>query len=635
MLASNPGIYSLPTSETKSIFLTTEAVDIPEKRLERLTSDILFNSNQLSLIGDNLSTNTNYADWFNDKKLDDHMKILYEKAMKVSSSLMNIANVYGTAMGILRITQTVNLVRNKVYMLDGDLISGQNQPILYNNKQSIKTTFTGNYRCLIIDDYNNYGLAAVDNALDDFNIEFNEALSTVFIAWIDIIAEAIGIPNLGEQFPLMYRTKADVKKTLPIPVDYISSTSDWISQSISNEKVALNSFQKNEESIELSFFTSDLEEQPFTFDIDYEHGQYNINTTTISARLNPYIPAKLDPIPIEDPLVGQPYEPLPIPVQVIVKNKDDIPIPGVSINFYTDCEDCGHAATPIVPTNGEGIAETIWLLGGAEGFDYLKAKVVGHDEIPPVEFTATVKILVPAKLEVVASTNNQCGKKEMELAKKIQALVTDASDNPVMNVDVEFYFEEEGFGSFNPWVATTNEKGIAESTWTLGWFGEQQRAKVKIVDNEEIPPVEIFADTGENCSDEAIVGSWELDGAQWNTVEGWSTEWLGWGCNIQTTFEFSKDGSIQGHWLYHENICDDNQIGLISDGKWEKMESGEYKISFTWFSERENRVRTDIFDYGTFSFPDEQTLLIHDTYTFLYPDGTKTEEIKFYFKKVN
>jgi hypothetical protein len=113
-------------------------------------------------------------------------------------------------------------------------------------------------------------------------------------------------------------------------------------------------------------------------------------------------------------------------------------------------------------TDPNGLASTRWTLGATAGPNALTAVFSG---IPPVPFSATGSADVPRKI-ALQSGDNQSALVGQTLASPLAVLVTDANNNPVENVSVDW--TAIGGGSVSSPTSATNAQGIAQITRTLG-----------------------------------------------------------------------------------------------------------------------------------------------------------------------
>jgi adhesin/invasin len=123
----------------------------------------------------------------------------------------------------------------------------------------------------------------------------------------------------------------------------------------------------------------------------------------------------------------------------------------------------GGAVSPQnTTTDPSGFARTRWTLGATAGQNTLTAVFSG---IAPVPFSATASADVPSKI-ALQSGDNQSAIVGQALANPLAVLVTDANNNPVENVPVDW--TAVGGGSVSASTSATNAQGIAQITRTLG-----------------------------------------------------------------------------------------------------------------------------------------------------------------------
>lgn len=132
----------------------------------------------------------------------------------------------------------------------------------------------------------------------------------------------------------------------------------------------------------------------------------------------------------------------------------------------------------ILKTNDEGLVEVKdWILG-KDIEQKLSARVIKgnglNDACEPVEIIARTEGAY--SIEVV-SGNNQIGNFNTTLKEPIKILVKDRAGNPVQNDTLDIKVES-GSGITGNQKIITNEKGIAETTWTLGYTENEQNLEV-------------------------------------------------------------------------------------------------------------------------------------------------------------
>jgi adhesin/invasin len=113
-------------------------------------------------------------------------------------------------------------------------------------------------------------------------------------------------------------------------------------------------------------------------------------------------------------------------------------------------------------TSANGLATTRWTLPTLVGNYTVSAVFSG---LPPVPFTATATADVPTTIEEV-SGDNQSAPVGTSLPNPLVVRVTDANDNPVAGVSVNW--TAEGGGSVGAATSGTNSSGLAEMTRTVG-----------------------------------------------------------------------------------------------------------------------------------------------------------------------
>jgi Bacterial Ig-like domain (group 1) len=120
-------------------------------------------------------------------------------------------------------------------------------------------------------------------------------------------------------------------------------------------------------------------------------------------------------------------------------------------------------------TNGDGLAETRWVLGSTVGTQTVIARVVGANGLE-VTFSASVGTAGATTIER-ASGDNQSARVGDPLPDELVVRVIDAFGNPISGVSVEWSASQ---GSVAPGSTVTEENGRAATSWTLGMTtGEQ------------------------------------------------------------------------------------------------------------------------------------------------------------------
>ena len=159
--------------------------------------------------------------------------------------------------------------------------------------------------------------------------------------------------------------------------------------------------------------------------------------------------------------VGQPVA---APPAVRVADAFDNPVAGAVVNFAI-VQGGGSLSSENATSDPDGIARLqSWTLGSEEGLNEVTAAVAG---VGSVSFTATTEAAAPAAV-VAASAQQQTGDVGQPVAEPPAVRVTDALDNPVAGVVVDFAIVQGG-GSIVAEAATSDADGIAQlQSWTLG-----------------------------------------------------------------------------------------------------------------------------------------------------------------------
>lgn len=148
------------------------------------------------------------------------------------------------------------------------------------------------------------------------------------------------------------------------------------------------------------------------------------------------------------------------PITVRVTDEHGAPVRGVSVTFQVTGGG-GQVGTPAVPTNSEGLASTIWILGSGPTANTATARV-SRLTGSPVTFTAAAVAL----LEKV-NGDAQTAEVEVRAGEDPSVVVRDISGAPVPGVTVRWQVLAGG-GRVDPTASVTNASGLASTAWTLG-----------------------------------------------------------------------------------------------------------------------------------------------------------------------
>ncbi|MFQ5601725.1 MAG: Ig-like domain-containing protein [bacterium] len=172
------------------------------------------------------------------------------------------------------------------------------------------------------------------------------------------------------------------------------------------------------------------------------------------------------------------------PIEVIVKDENNNPVPGVDVEFVVPANggggyimNGGDAAPKgatgqlamVTSTDSQGRARAFWILGATPGINRAEARVEGLIG-SPVDFTATGEAATPANLTIYGGANQPGGTAGRVLPEPLAILISDANQKPVWNVPVTFEAQLGG-GSFDGQTSitvTTDYQGVASVQFTLG-----------------------------------------------------------------------------------------------------------------------------------------------------------------------
>jgi adhesin/invasin len=150
------------------------------------------------------------------------------------------------------------------------------------------------------------------------------------------------------------------------------------------------------------------------------------------------------------------------PFVVTVADANGNVVPGFMVQFAITAGG-GLLSAATVPTDAQGIAQSILTLGTAAGANTVTA---GGTGLTPITFSAT-GIAGPAVTLASSAGNNQSGVVGTALGAPFVVLITDVNNNPASNVAVQFSITRGG-GQLSAANVTTNAQGLAQTTLTLG-----------------------------------------------------------------------------------------------------------------------------------------------------------------------
>lgn len=216
--------------------------------------------------------------------------------------------------------------------------------------------------------------------------------------------------------------------------------------------------------IMLKFNSTSPKEELFSFDLEYTAEEKTV-LKTYKSLLTLYNQPHSIEILSGNNQMGTRWQTLLQPIQVLVKDEDGNPNPGVRV-FFSPIDE-GNVSEIEVITNNDGIAAVYWTLGGNSTTQILKVEAFKSDgytylQGAPLTFTASINL--PYSISVV-SGNNQIGIPGQALSDSVLVIVKDINSNPMANVQVNFYPTNGGIVSNNQ--VLTNNVGIAGVVWTL------------------------------------------------------------------------------------------------------------------------------------------------------------------------
>jgi Bacterial Ig-like domain (group 1) len=157
---------------------------------------------------------------------------------------------------------------------------------------------------------------------------------------------------------------------------------------------------------------------------------------------------------------------LALPLQVKVVDDRGDPLSGHTVAFALDTDAPGARLDPESARSSRGgIAQSRWTLGASGGTQRVVARVAREGSAPlEIQFSAVVAAGAASKM-VRGGGDDQSTEVGKRLADPLVVRVTDAFDNPVAGVSVEWAAEE---GSLDPASSVSGSDGLAQTSWTLG-----------------------------------------------------------------------------------------------------------------------------------------------------------------------
>lgn len=158
------------------------------------------------------------------------------------------------------------------------------------------------------------------------------------------------------------------------------------------------------------------------------------------------------------------------PISVLVTDNFNNPVSGVTVDFRVTSGG-GRILNPrSVVTDANGLAEALWVLGSAPGSNTAEARALFNNELingSPVVFNATGVATAATEMSLSSGANQQGVAAGQDPPIPLGVLVTDASGDPVFDVEVNFDVSL-GDGTLENETTRTNFQGIASTGFTLG-----------------------------------------------------------------------------------------------------------------------------------------------------------------------
>lgn len=149
-------------------------------------------------------------------------------------------------------------------------------------------------------------------------------------------------------------------------------------------------------------------------------------------------------------------------LEVLVVDSKGRGVPNTAVDWAVTSGG-GQIAPQGATTDDKGIARARWTLGPQAGQQAVRATV---GELAPVTFVANA---TPGPVAAIAIVDGhlQSGQAGTPLPKPLVVRVTDFYQNPLQGVTIQWTVEAGG-GQVSPATSTTDQNGLASTTWTLG-----------------------------------------------------------------------------------------------------------------------------------------------------------------------
>ena len=155
---------------------------------------------------------------------------------------------------------------------------------------------------------------------------------------------------------------------------------------------------------------------------------------------------------------------LPLPLRVIVTERNGRPVEGVEVTWEVDTGN-GYIATLIPVTGPDGISTARWGMSLTVGTIHARA-TVADAEGSPVIFTATAIPNLPDQVRIAAG-DHQSGQVNTALSEPLVLYVGDQFDNPFPGQQIEWVITS-GSGTLSTSLSVSSSAGLASTQLTLG-----------------------------------------------------------------------------------------------------------------------------------------------------------------------
>lgn len=162
--------------------------------------------------------------------------------------------------------------------------------------------------------------------------------------------------------------------------------------------------------------------------------------------------------------VGAAGEPLQEAIVVVARDRRGNAATGTDLQFAVQ-QGGGSFSPPVVTTNAQGQASSVWTLGTTAGFIQVARVRSGPDGVSLTALATSVAGAV-ARIELLDG-DEQAAPRGRPLPRELTVQIMDRFDNPVSQAPVSFTAVSGG-GSFTPDVVLSGTDGVAVSLWTLG-----------------------------------------------------------------------------------------------------------------------------------------------------------------------